>query len=93
MERQPQLTRGAGGSFGEQPSPTTRERKLKAWGVPSDWAAIDRLGCNVSLDPGDILFWREDVWHRTQDVALDRVALRIDIQRLPFTGDRESYGA
>ena len=92
-ERQPQLTRGAGGSFGEQPSPTTRERKLKAWGVPSDWAAIDRLGCNVSLDPGDILFWREDVWHRTQDVALDRIALRIDIQRLPFAGDRERYGA
>ena len=58
--------------------------QLTSWHVPDDWAGIDRLACDVPLDPGDVLFWREDVWHRTQDLKFDRRALRIDIRRLPF---------
>ena len=75
----------------EQPGAEVHARTFRAWGVPDDWAAIDRLGCDVALDPGDILFWREDVWHRTQDAVLDRMALRIDIQRLPFEPGHELH--
>ena len=54
--------------------------------------ADNRLGCDVPLHPGDVLFWREDVWHRTQDVEVDRVALRIDVLRFPFATDVAGYG-
>ncbi len=66
--------------------------RLRAWGVSPEWPLLDALGCDVTLRPGDMLFWREDVWHRTQDVSLDRVALRLDVLRFPMQGDREGYG-
>ena len=70
----------------------SRIRRLHAWGVPEDWPRMDRLGCDVPLEPGDVLFWREDVWHRTQDSLIDRLALRIDILRPPFPTDVEGLG-
>ena len=31
-----------------------------------------------------MVFWREDVWHRTQDMALDRVGFIADVLRFPL---------
>ena len=70
-----------------------RQLKLAAWGVAGEDRHINRLGCDVPLDPGDVLFWREDVWHRTQGVEVDRVALRIDVLRFPFATDVAGYGS
>ena len=39
-------------------------------------------GCRVSMQPGDLLFFREDVWHRTQDVRVDRLAFSVPVFRL-----------
>lgn len=64
------------------------ENKLIAWGLAPIWLEAERLGCNISLNPGDILFAREDVWHRTQDTDLDRVALKVDVFRFPEPVDR-----
>ena len=44
----------------------------------------DRFKCSPALDPGDVLFFREDVWHKTQDALLDRLALIVDIYRVPL---------
>jgi len=43
---------------------------------------VDRelLGCTVTLDPGDALFFRENVLHRTQDMEASRFSLILDIQ-------------
>ena len=38
------------------------------------------------MAPGDVLIFREDVWHRTQDVLHDRTALIVDIMRFPLPG-------
>lgn len=67
-------------TFAREPS-RTRVRKLLAWGVRSGWPIIERLACDVPLDPGDVLFTRDDVWHRTQDLSQDRLALKIDVLR------------
>lgn len=40
--------------------------------------------CESWMQPGDVLFFREDVHHRTQDALLDRVALIVDVLRLPL---------
>ena len=40
--------------------------------------------CAPRMLPGDVLFFREDVTHRTQDALLDRLALIVDILRLPL---------
>ena len=45
-------------------------------------ALHEQFGCAVALDPGDLLFFREDVWHRTQDTRRDRLALILDVARL-----------
>ena len=39
------------------------------------------------LAPGDLLFTRDDVWHRTQDLSQDRLALKIDVLRFPREED------
>ena len=36
------------------------------------------------MEPGDLLFFREDTWHRTQDMDVNRLGLILDILRLPF---------
>jgi len=51
---------------------------------------IDVGSCVVQLDPGDALFFREDIEHRTQNVDLYRIAMSVDIwmktDNLRFTG-------
>lgn len=49
-----------------------------------DYHDPQALLCNTQMLPGDVLFFREDVWHRTQDALLDRVALILDIYRVPL---------
>ena len=44
----------------------------------------EAFDCRPHLLPGDILFFREDVWHSTQDALLDRVSLIIDVFRVPL---------
>ena len=90
--RQAEALKGRG-SFGALASDPLASLKLSAWGVSDEDQHIDRLGCDMSLAPGDVLFWREDVWHRTQDVESDRVALRIDVLRFPFATDVTGYGS
>ena len=60
-------------------------RKRRLWGVNDQWLGFERLGCDIPMDPGDMLFFREDVWHRTQDMDLDRIGLILDILRFPLT--------
>ena len=48
-----------------------------------DWA-MEAFDCKPQLYPGDILFFREDVWHSTQDTMLDRISLIIDVWRMPL---------
>lgn len=57
--------------------------KQRALGFRNGWNDLESLGCVVDLDPGDLVFFREDVWHRTQDMLLDRVGLILDIFRWP----------
>ena len=56
-------------------------------GVRDDWPEVERVGCAVEMAPGDVLFAREDVWHRTQDLDLDRVQLKLEVLRLPMEWD------
>ena len=90
--RQAETAKGRGWFRGMADDALSR-RKLVAWGVPSGRRAVERVGCDVPLAPGDVLFWREDAWHRTQDMRFDRVALRIDIVRFPFATDVAGYGS
>ena len=44
------------------------------------------------MQPGDAIFFREDVWHRTQDTLVDRLALIVDIYRVPLrTAPRDTH--
>lgn len=46
----------------------------------------EALDCRPHLYPGDMLFFREDVWHSTQDSLLDRVSLIIDVSACLWRG-------
>ena len=59
------------------------EEQRQIWGVHRHWHAYESLGCTIGLNPGDVLFFREDVFHRTQDMILDRVSFIIDVLRFP----------
>ena len=50
-----------------------------------------RFECRPRLYPGDILFFREDVWHSTQDMALDRISLILDVWRMPLRTTPTSF--
>ena len=41
---------------------------------------LNALGCTLELAPGDAIFMAEDVYHRTQDLLADRVAMLINVQ-------------
>ena len=43
------------------------------------WALLETVGCTLVLDPGDALFMTEDVFHRTQDLLANRVAMLLDV--------------
>ena len=49
-----------------------------------EWSDIERAACDVPLAPGDALFFREDIWHRTQDLQFDRHSLILDVLRFPL---------
>ena len=55
-----------------------------------DWA-MEKFECRPRLYPGDILFFREDVWHSTQDTALDRISLILDVWRMPLRTTPTSF--
>eukprot|EP00470_Lotharella_oceanica_P008404 CAMPEP_0170179802 /NCGR_PEP_ID=MMETSP0040_2-20121228/19235_1 /TAXON_ID=641309 /ORGANISM="Lotharella oceanica, Strain CCMP622" /LENGTH=314 /DNA_ID=CAMNT_0010424101 /DNA_START=105 /DNA_END=1049 /DNA_ORIENTATION=- len=40
---------------------------------------LELLSCTVNVDPGDAIFFQENVFHRTQDVAVSRYAVIFDI--------------
>lgn len=63
--------------------PTGHDR---SHGVHPFERAFDALGCDVILDPGDVVVFREDVWHRTQDMTADRSAIIFDVLRWPLYG-------
>ena len=63
---------------------------IQAW-----YNAADELSCVAHMDPGDVLIFREDTLHRTQDQEVDRVAFIWDILRFPLPdtpmkGDEDS---
>ena len=43
------------------------------------WALLETVGCTLVLDPGDALFMTEDVFHRTQDLLANRVAMLLEV--------------
>ena len=63
--------------------------KVRQMGFMDEWASLEDLSCVIELDPGDMVFWREDVWHRTQDMNQNRISLIMDILRYPLVGDFE----
>jgi len=44
----------------------------------------EQFKCSTVMRPGDVLFFREDVFHKTQDTLTDRVSLILDIFRVPL---------
>ena len=47
---------------------------------PSFWRSVwEAAACCPSLEPGDAVFYREDVAHRTQDQAVDRLSMVIQV--------------
>ena len=64
--------------------PAAEEGKRRAWGVTGDWHGLEALSCPIPMAPGDLLFFREDVWHRTQDMELDRTSFIMDVLRFPL---------
>ena len=42
-------------------------------------AALERIGCLVSLAPGDLLFFSGDLYHRTQNSASARITLQATV--------------
>ena len=46
--------------------------------------AADEISCVVNMDAGDVIIFREDTLHRTQDQLVDRVAFIWDILRFPL---------
>ena len=36
---------------------------MDIWGVNDQWHGFERLGCDIPLDPGDMLFFREVHMH------------------------------
>jgi ectoine hydroxylase-related dioxygenase (phytanoyl-CoA dioxygenase family) len=42
---------------------------------------LDALACPVVVRPGDVLIYRGDIWHRTQDTSHRRLALSLKLQR------------
>ena len=40
---------------------------------------LERVSCTIPLDAGDVIFFEEDVYHRTQDLLAERVALLINV--------------
>ena len=43
-------------------------------------ALLERVGCALTLDEGDVVFFAEDVYHRTQDLLAERVALLVNVE-------------
>ena len=43
------------------------------------WALLETVDCTLVLDPGDALFMTEDVFHRTQDLVANRVAMLLEV--------------
>ena len=40
---------------------------------------LDKISCAPKAVPGDVLYYRGDLWHRTQDTWYARVALTVDV--------------
>lgn len=72
------------GDGGGDDTQRSASQLMRAWGVPGLWHGFERLGCDIPLEPGDLLFFREDIWHRTQDMNLDRLGLILDVIRYPL---------
>ena len=45
---------------------------------------FERVACNIPMDAGDVLFFREDIWHRTQNMDEPRISLILDVLRFPL---------
>jgi hypothetical protein len=42
-------------------------------------AVLEAVGCTLALAAGDVAFFEEDVYHRTQDLLAERVALLVNV--------------
>ena len=40
--------------------------------------ALNLVGCSPAMTPGDLIIFHADTFHRTQDLAVERVALQLD---------------
>ena len=45
---------------------------------------FEHVGCDIPLDAGDVLFFREDVWHRTQNMEFERISFILNVLRYPL---------
>lgn len=40
--------------------------------------ALNAVGCTLTLSSGDLVVLHPDIYHRTQDLAIERIALQLD---------------
>ena len=74
--------------------PYQKATKEPSFEATIEWMqAADELSCTVDMDAGDVIIFREDTLHRTQDETLDRVAFIWDILRLPLPETPVVYAA
>ena len=86
-------------SAGRSPSADAARSNLAAVPAAAKYAAHDcqlgraallgewepeELSCRPAMQPGDVIFFREDVWHASADAELERIALIVHIFRLPL---------
>ena len=74
-----------------QSGKTDWENTRQHWGLNHRWNGFEELSCEIPLNPGDMLFFREDVFHRTQDMELNRLSMIMDVLRFPL--DDESLNS
>ena len=65
----------------QQPQEQQQQQSLSARSSPSsEEALLEAIGCPIALESGDAIFFAEDVYHRTQDLLAERVAMLLNVQ-------------
>ena len=60
-----------------------QEEQQQSWSArssPPGGALLEAIGCPIALESGDAIFFAEDVYHRTQDLLAERVAMLLNVQ-------------
>jgi hypothetical protein len=71
---------GGGGDGDDDNDDDSRTCTFQAQNFSPDKPSIlDELSCTISVQPGDAVYYSNQVWHRSQDALNDREALSMDV--------------